>query len=219
MTHYTSDQLASFPWIVSSATLRPEDLLPSFWTAVESLAQLAGKPSPIAADTLADLERLGGEDSREDAWNDELACQLIEELADALQDLAPTGFYFGASEGDAACFGFWLCEDWCDAMEHLGLGSDDPSGWASLIAELDADGIEPSTIEDSLCGRADGWSEEQAGAAYAQDLADEIGAWQSDPKWPYNCIDWDSAWQLLVMSDGYRLHDLGGGEWLVFRNV
>jgi hypothetical protein len=223
MIHYTPEQLASFPWIVSSDTLRPEDLLPAYWSAAESLAQL-GKAAPLAADTLADLERLVGEDSSEDAWNDELACQLLEELTDCLQELAPCGFGFGSNEGDGACFGFWLSEDWQEAIEHLGLDGDDPAGWASLISDLELDGIDPDNVEDSYQGRAEGYSEEQAGADYAQQLAQD--SWLPEGpggvgwnRWPVNCIDWEDAWRELQLGDGYRLHDLGGGEWLVFRSV
>jgi hypothetical protein len=221
MTHYNSKQLASFPWIVSSATLRLEDLLPSYWSAVESLAQLAGKASPIAADTLADLERLVGEDSSEADWNDELACQLLEELTDCLQELAPSGFYFGASEGDGACFGFWLSEDWQKVVEQLGLDGDDPAGLASLIFDFELDWLDPETIEDSYQGRAKGYSEERAGADFAQQLAQD--SWLPDGpggvgwnRWPVSCIDWEDAWQELRLGDGYRLYDLGGGQWLVF---
>jgi hypothetical protein len=224
MIHYSPEQLASFRWIVSSDTLRSEDLLPSYWSATESLAQLAGKASPIAADTLADLERLVGEDSSEDAWNDELACQLLEELTDCLQELAPCGFGFGSQEGDGACFGFWLTEDWQDALEHLQVDCDDPADCAALVSELELDGIDPDNVEDAYAGRAEGYSEERAGTDYAQQLAQD--SWLPDGpggigwnRWPANCIDWEDAWRELQLGDGYRLHDLGGGEWLVFRSV
>jgi hypothetical protein len=219
MINYNLEQLASFPWIVSSDTLRPEDLLPSYWSAVESLAQLAGKASPIAADTLADLERLVGEDSSETNWNDELACQLLEELTDCLQELAPCGFGFGSQEGDGACFGFWLTEDWQEAIEHLGLDGDDPAGWASLISDLHLDGIDPDNVEDAYEGRAEGWSEERAGTNYAEQLAEDLGLKLDQMEWPLTCVDWQAAWRELQLGDGYRLHDLGGGEWLVFRSV
>jgi hypothetical protein len=219
MVHYNPEQLASFHWIVSSDTLRSEDMLPSYWSAVESLAQLAGKASPIAAHTLADLERLVGEDSSEDAWDDELACQLLEELDSCLQELAPCGFYFGASEGDGACFGFWLTEYWQDALEHMQVDYDDPADCAALVSDLDLDGIEPETIDDSYVGRAEGWSEERAGTNYAEQLAEDLGLKLDQMEWPLTCVDWEAAWRELQLGDGYRLHDLGGGEWLVFRSV
>jgi hypothetical protein len=183
------------------------------------LAQLTGKASPIAADTLADLEKLVGEDSSEADWNDELACQLLEELTDCLQELAPSGFYFGASEGDGACFGFWLSEDWQKVVEQLGLDGDDPAGLASLIFDFELDWLDPETIEDSYQGRAKGYSEERAGADYAQQLAEDLGLRLDRMEWPFTCVDWEDAWRELQLGDGYRLHDLGGGEWLVFRSV
>jgi hypothetical protein len=222
MTHYTPEQLASFPWIVSCDTLRPEDLLVKFWSAAETVAVLADRPQLLNPDTLASLQKLVGEDSSESDWNDDEAAQTLDDLFEALQDAAPAGFGFGASEGDGACFGFWLSEDWHDALELLGFGNDDPTGWAQLIAELEADGIDPDNVEDACVGRAYGWSEDRAGADYAQTLAEECGSFGirlDQLEWPFTCIDWDAAWRELQMGDGYRLHDIGGGDWLVFRAV
>lgn len=217
MTHYTPDQLASFPWIVSCDTLRTEDLLVKFWSAAETLAVLRSEPMP--ADLLEPLTLLVGEDSSESNWAEDLAQQTLDGLFELLDAGAPTGFGFGSSEGDGACFGFWLGEDWHDALEVLGFGDDDPTGWAELIARLDADGLDPDSIEDAYQGRADGWSEERAGADYAQQLAEDLGVKLDQMQWPLCCIDWDYAWRELVLGDGYRLHDIGGGDWLVFRNV
>jgi hypothetical protein len=219
MHRYNSEALAHFPWIASCDTLRPEDLLPKFWSVAEVLALAANKPEALSPATLASLAKLVGEDSRESDWDDSEACQTLEELTDALQDLAPVGFYFGSQDGDGACFGFWLDESWAEALEHFGFGNDDPTGWADLIAELDADGIDPDTVEDSYCGRAEGWSEERAGADYAQQLAEDLGVKLDQMEWPLTCVDWDAAWRELVLGDGYRLHSIGGGDWLVFRAV
>lgn len=41
--------------------------------------------------------------------------EIVDELQDALSDLAAPYSYFGASDGDGACFGFWPC---------LGMGGD-----------------------------------------------------------------------------------------------
>jgi hypothetical protein len=222
MIHYTPEQLASFPWIVSNGTLRAEDLLPQFWTTAEQLAQTRQEQMP--ANLLEPLTLLVGEDSRETDWNDDLAADTLAELFDLLQDWAPTGFSFGASEGDGACFGFWLTPEWCDALEFLGFGNDDPADWAELVARLEADGLDPDNIEDAYQGRAEGWSEERAGADFAQEMAQD--SWLPDgpagigwDRWPVSCIDWDAAWRELCMGDGFRLHDIGGGEWLVFRSV
>jgi hypothetical protein len=222
MSHYTQDQLASFPWIVSCDTLRAEDLLPKFWSTAETLA--AWRSEPMPTDLLAPLTQLVGEDASESDWSDDLADQTLADLFDLLQDWSPTGFGFGGSEGDGACFGFWLTETWFDAMEHLGFGNEDPTGWAELVARLEADGLDPDNIEDAYQGRAEGWSEERAGADYAQQLAEELSpSFELDRTgsipWPHRHVDWDAAWRELQTGDGYRLHDIGGGDWLVFRSV
>ena len=217
MTHYTSEQLASFPWIVSSDTLRAEDLLPRFWQAAEQLAQLT--QATIPASLLEPLTLLVGEDSRESDWNDDLAADTLAGLFDLLQDWAPTGFLFGSNEGDGACFGFWLAPEWCDALEVLGFGDDNPEGWAELISRLELDGIDPDNVEDAYQGRAEGWSEERAGADFAELTAYDSGMVSDQQHWPLNCINWDAAWRELQTGDGYRLHDIGGGDWLVFRSV
>lgn len=219
MTHYTSAQLASFPWIVSTDTLRSEDLLVRYWQTAEQLAQLADRPALINPGTLAGLQKLVGEDSSESDWNDQQAAELLEDLHEALSDVAPVGFYFGASEGDGACFGFWLGDDWTEALETLGLDGDDPAGWAELISRLEIDGIDPENVEDAYQGRAEGHDETEAGANFAQSTVEEQGLLPTVSAWPFYCIDWEFAWRELVVGDGFRLHDIGGGEWLVFRSV
>jgi hypothetical protein len=197
--NYPPEQLAQFPWIVSSDTLKTEHLLVQYWSAAETIHRLRFDGQPWAADQrrlTSELERLVGEDSSESDWSDEEAETLLEALAEHLQDVAPDGFYFGGSEGDGACFGFWLEQDWETALDRLGFGNDDPTGW----------------------------DEQQAGADYAQQLAQDN--WLPDGpngigwnRWPLSCIDWSDAWNELKLGDGYRLHDIGGGEWLVFRSV
>ena len=220
--------LSAFPWIVSCDTLKTEDLLVKFWSAAEQAAQIMTPGLPFAANhrsIAASLEHFVGEDSNADHWNDEAAAQLLDDLTEALQGYAPVGFYFGASVGDGACFGFWLTDDWDEVMRTLGMEDEDPAAWASLIAELDNDGIDPGNFDDAYCGQVEGWNEDQAGADYAQQLADELGLpdnLNGTGTWPMSCIDWAQAWQELQMGDGYRLHQLNGGDglsWLVFRVV
>jgi len=221
MTHYTAEQLASFPWIVSTDTLRNEDLLVRYWQAAEQCHAIKYSGHPFAAEHPAlvqQLERLAGEDSKESDWNEEQAAQCVDDLAEILQDYAPAGFGFGASIGDGACFGFWIGEEWAEALKTLGFGYDDPTGWAELISRLELDGIDPENIEDAYQGRAEGYSEEQAGAEFAQGLAEEQGLMPQQPGWPFSCIDWLAAWRELEIGDGYLLHDIGG-EYLVFRSV
>lgn len=213
MTRYNSDQLASFPWIVSTDTLRTEDLLVRYWQTAEQLgAELCT--------VLPALQHLVGEDSRESDWDDDMAGGCLLQLGDILQDVAPTGFYFGASEGDGACFGFWLCEDWADLLEHCGFASDsDPEAVAALVRDLLASGVDPDSYEDAYQGEAEGYSEKEAGAEFAAQLAEDAGMIQATAQWPHTCIDWEEAWRELELGDGFWLQQINGCQWAVFRNV
>ena len=214
MTRYNDEQLASFPWIVSCDTLKTESLLVKFWSTAEQLGV------KLSDSLLADLTLLVGEDSRESDWNAWLAGDSLTELIEALDCAAPDGFQFSIQDGDGACFGFWLQDDWVEALDHLGLGDWHPEGWATLISELVAGGIDPETIEDSFLGQVEGVTEERAGATYAQQTAEDCGIvpQSGQTPWPLYCIDWEQAWRELSF-DGHWLQSTGGGDWLVFRSI
>jgi hypothetical protein len=213
MATYTAEQLASFPWIVSTDTLRTDHLADAYLGAFDQLGQ--DVPEPFRSDLQQCAAYASDSVGPEPCEPWRLA---VDWAFERLGELAPTGFYFGASEGDGAFFGFWLAEDWAEALEHLGLDADDPTGWAALIAELEGDGIDPDNVEDAYQGRAEGWSEKRAGADYAQQLAEDLGVKLDRMEWPLTCVNWEDAWRELQLGDGYRLHSLGGGDWLVFRN-
>lgn len=88
---------------ISEGTLRTADLLFAFnWALADT---------PCAGD--ADLVALRAEaakcaqeinDGREENEDD---IEILAELENALNDAAPEYCYFGAHEGDGACFGFW----------------------------------------------------------------------------------------------------------------
>lgn len=219
MIHYTSEQLSGFPWIASADTLKTEDLLPKFWSVAEDLAVRSNRLIP--ADLLQTLTRLAGEDSDYEAWSEDAASAALSELFYVLNDAAPCGFGFGASDGDGACFGFWLDQEWADLLEHCGWAADsDPEAVAGVIRELELDGIDTENYQDAYCGQADGYSEERAGADYAQYLFEDSGLQNASLSgWPFHCIDWDAAWRDLEMGDGYRLHHISGTDWAVFRAV
>lgn len=226
--HYTLDQLDAFPWIVSTDTLRNEDLLVRYWQAAEQCHAIKYSGHPFAAEhpTLAQrLERLAGEDSKESDWDEEQAAQCVDDLAEILQDYAPAGFGFGASIGDGACLGFWLDDAWVEALEHCGWAADsDPAALADVIRELEADGIDCDNFQDAYCGETEGYEEEVAGRNYAEQLAEELSpSFELDRTgsipWPFRHIDWDDAWRELQTGDGYRVHRISGETWAVFRSV
>lgn len=93
---------------ISHGTLRSEDLIPTFLTALEDL----DAPRAAALRTEYGLD----EDYREiDQISSEDAGWLMESLFDALDACAPAGYYFGAHPGDGSDFGFWPNDDDQDA--------------------------------------------------------------------------------------------------------
>jgi hypothetical protein len=206
---------------VSEGTLKTEDLLVSFWGAAEAAAKCRTPGLTFGGSHLtlnSALEKLVGEDSSETDWDDERASETLAELTDALQEYAPEGFSFGSQEGDGACFGFWITEDWAAALDHCGAETEDPEAAALLISELDAGGVTPENVEDAFQGEAEGYTEEEAGADFSAQLAKDTGAYDDSAAWPYCCIDWEEAWKLLE-DDGFWLCRLSPARWLVFRSV
>jgi len=101
-----------FTGTVSRATLRYEDLIPEFLSVLEDF--WPEKAEMIEAQYAADGWPSGSGLLFDDPFNEEqleLAPFLLDELFDALAELAPDGVYFGASEGDGSDFGYWDYEE------------------------------------------------------------------------------------------------------------
>lgn len=97
---------------VIHATLRPEDLIPAFMEELErrSIRAASRITSEYAADgwpySMSGLH-YGDPFTKKQS---ELAPHLLEDLFDALNEVAPEGHYFGAHMGDGSDFGFWQGE-------------------------------------------------------------------------------------------------------------
>jgi hypothetical protein len=223
MTTYTTEALAQFPWIVSCDTLKTEHLLVRYWEALEQVHRCRYDGSPFAANqpTLTQqLEQIAGPDAKEADWDEEIAAQHVDKMREILEEFAPDGFYFGSQEGDGACFGFWLDQDWADLLEHCGFASDsDPAVVAAVVRDLLASGVDTDNYEDAYQGEAEGYNEAEAGAEFAAQLAEETGMIQATSHWPHTCIDWEEAWRELELGDSFWLQKINGFQWAVFRNV
>lgn len=97
---------------VSSGTLRTEDLGRSFCNEYH-------RYTTRTPDSIRHMEWWleGDTDSLRDVgyqetttW-DELGTELLQDVFAEMEHLAPSGIYFGAHEGDGACFGWWECGD------------------------------------------------------------------------------------------------------------
>ena len=202
---YTPDQLRSFPWIVSSATLRTEDLIPALSSALaQILSSLEQPPFELSsqAEELLLVAESGASSELSSSEHEQLS-ELCSDLFDMLDALAPVGFSFSSHEGDGALFGFWLSSEICSELERLNLGADsEPAALAELLQELESLGVDLFDLESSYYAEAYGSTEAEAGRDFAQSLAEDTLELSSD--WPIRCIDWEQAWDEL-RQDGYVL--------------
>jgi hypothetical protein len=219
---YTLDQLDSFPWIVSTDTLKTEHLLLKYWEALEQVHRCRYVGHPFAAEqrTLTQqLEQLAGPDAKECDWDEDEAASYVDKMAELLNDYAPTGFYFGSHEGDGACFGFWLEQDWADVLSQCCVPATlDSADWAQLIGELAELGYDPDNLRDCYSGQAEGYTEAEAGADAAAMIAEELvysAQKQAEAGWPFRHIDWEAAWEELQLSDNYQVVQWSHARWLV----
>ena len=202
---YTPAQLRSLPWIVSSGTLRTEDLIPALSSALaQILSSLEQPPFELSSQAEELLLLAESEASSELSSSEyEQLSELCSDLFDMLDALAPVGFSFSSHEGDGALFGFWLSSEICSELEQLNLGADsDSAALAELLQELESLGVDLFDLESSYYAEAYGSTEAEAGRDFAQSLAEETQELSSD--WPLRCIDWEQAWQEL-RQDGYVL--------------
>ena len=181
----------SFPWVVSSSTLKTEHLLVSFWETLESLSV------SLDPEILSDLQRLVGEDSREEDYKEEEAAELLLCLFDLLQEQSPKGFYFGSHPGDGALFGFWLSEDWEQAISSADFFSEDPTLCASVISAASGLGISPDTFSDCFRGEVSAYSEEEAEEEAAKELLSES---EDCPRF-FDLLNFRKVWEHFYASN------------------
>lgn len=96
---------------ISSGTLRPQDLIPAYLNALRELFPAAYEQVVMPGCGFSAFPSFAQEDPDSDWWESEACDWLLESLSDALSENAPDGYYFGAHEGDGACFGFWPTGD------------------------------------------------------------------------------------------------------------
>lgn len=119
--------------IISADTLNPEHLMPRFIDVLsERLEQLTFAPGADAPNRVqwqgTMQDRLGAIEARmalgmdrEIRYFESEACEWdMEWLQERLSECAPEGTFFGASEGDGACFGFWDMETETDECVECG---------------------------------------------------------------------------------------------------
>jgi hypothetical protein len=126
---------------VSSATLRPEDLLPCFMAELESMRPLRKEHRKFLREIHArmDAAELLGLNYYEIESH---AAEDIEEVETALQEYCLPHFYFGAHPGDGADFGYWLSEGFVEEFDGMKVNdtSEIPSGYTGEVLHVNDHG-------------------------------------------------------------------------------
>lgn len=114
---------------VSHGTLRSEDLIDSFIYELRQQTPCHREHRKLIREVEARIaahERLSRRTPEMESYFDsEDASEDVQELCDALDSYAPSGFYFGTHPGDGSDFGFWLSHYFIEEFD--GLRVDDTS--------------------------------------------------------------------------------------------
>jgi hypothetical protein len=131
---------------VSHGTMINEDLIESFIYELRQQKPLSREHRKIireiekAMNQSARLERLHGEVL---SWDDVAeSSSYVQELMDALDCYAPTGFYFGAHPGDGSDYGFWLSESFVEDFDGLRVShlASIPTGYCGEVLHVNDHG-------------------------------------------------------------------------------
>jgi len=99
---------------LSTATMRSEDLIPSFMGFLKNVAEEC-EIQEESSRLKAEVEKLEFEDHPGYGTyykdKEQASWILNEDIWNLLNDIAPDYTYFGANEGDGACYGFWTVDE------------------------------------------------------------------------------------------------------------
>lgn len=126
---------------VSSATMRPEDLIPTFLDALddekerrslhtgcEDFKDDFGRLDSLMGDIERRIESVDYYESEQPVWD-------IETLADELNEFAPPYAHFGSHPGNGSDYGFWLLDDIAEDFDGLSVAdtSDVPDDYRGEV--------------------------------------------------------------------------------------
>jgi len=114
---------------VSNGSMRNQDILPDCMDVLLEYYPLAYRVVTTAISIelgITYTELCGDQDNP--AWDTEMMLWIVREVVwDAMDEIAPDGYYFGAHPGDGSDYGYWEIEDWednepcCACCERSGL--------------------------------------------------------------------------------------------------
>jgi hypothetical protein len=134
---------------ISEGTLVTEDLLDAFANALEHAVMLNGLVDAAPMDAVREARLWTTRGGWASDPSIELADEIITRLEDAIAEFLPPYCYFGAAEGDGACFGVWPIVNQLEAdaryrddVTKIDAGNERPdaSGTAAFVMEVNDHG-------------------------------------------------------------------------------
>lgn len=95
---------------ISEGTLRPEDLIPAYLSALDGLRLTKAERATVREIRRKELGDGTPTNDSQMGDSDELGYD-VDELTQILESHVPDYCYFGTTEGDGACFGVWVDHD------------------------------------------------------------------------------------------------------------
>lgn len=132
---------------VPSGTMRTEDLIPAFLDVL--MMHAPARYAELSAD-----EPTWGDADDDYADPEDASAWLNDVLWPAMEELAPPFAYFGASEGDGACYGYWPD---IDGLEQAARWNDDvvKVNWSEFQAVTIGDLHAVAYVKDGQLALAD----------------------------------------------------------------
>ena|SRR6184192_4136731 len=125
---------------VSSGTMLPKDLIPSFIRELKRQKPCHRSHRSLIRGIEASIEK--GIGTNQDYWESDQCHEDLESLFNALEDYAPAYFYFGAHPGDGTDYGYWLSESFEEDFDGLKVSdtSEVPHGYHGEVLHVNDHG-------------------------------------------------------------------------------
>lgn len=121
---------------ISTGTLRDDDVIPALLDACDTV-RMTRDDREQARDLRKEWDHWQGSEDDRPEWGHESSGEIWEALLDLLGNYAPPYCFVGASEGDGADIGVWVCCDVHSRDEVWDTREPEPEYWEHRLVVTD----------------------------------------------------------------------------------